>query len=144
MIQWLLLCLCCHQNVNLNQRSFFRPHYSCSLLDNSLNTMSDTFRSSVNTPGHTVSPKKITTENERGCLQTLGRGAADKLQLSPQVALQWAVHTYVSCAVGETNCLTFSCLSLPAELFLSSAAAVVNNSHSLQLIMAAGKTFWGK
>lgn len=46
------------------------------------------------------------------------------------------MHRYLRCAFSETNCLTVFCLSLTAEVFLSGAAAVVNYSVSLQLIMA--------
>lgn len=49
------------------------------------------------------------------------------------------MHRYLRCAFSVTNWLTVFCLSPAAEVFLSVAAAVVNYSVSLQLIMAAEK-----
>ncbi len=56
----------------------------------------------------------------------------------PSIASE-QMHRYLRCAFSETNWLTVFCLSLTAEVFLSGAAAVVNYSVSLQLIMAGEK-----
>lgn len=49
------------------------------------------------------------------------------------------MHRYLRCTSSETKWLTVFCLSLTANFFRSGAAAVVNNSVSLQLIMASAK-----